>query len=308
MTTAQWRTLTYVLAVVFLIVVALLVVIILSRIGNDDGTGSTSTPTPTALASASSSPSGAGSPSAEPSASATIGASPSAAASPTGTGAVPPARAVIRELGVDDRASPQAKPRVFVFSSEGGGDVAVKLQAATGGRVEICIYPGTLASPLGDPACLRTVGGTLTGHSKGKKPFTWTVTLAGTKAGTTPAADLRIDWPTSAPRLEIIDFRLQGTGGEPYNGVTVQLAARPKAGDVILAASWSDQVGGDSHPFEATIKDRDSGKTLESAEGDGTNVALGTTLRAKQRTTVSLRNPGPLVATEVLARLTLTWP
>ena len=59
MTTAQWRTLTYVLAVVFLLVVGLLVVIILSRIGDDGGTGSTSTPTPTALASASSSPSGA---------------------------------------------------------------------------------------------------------------------------------------------------------------------------------------------------------------------------------------------------------
>jgi hypothetical protein len=134
--------LTYVLAVVFLLVVALLVVIILSRSGNDGGTGSTATPTPTAAASASSSPSSGGSPSAEPSASASIEASPSAAASPTGTGAVPTARAVIRELGVDDRASPQAKPRVLVFGSEGGGDVAVKLQAATGGS--LCVHRSRL--------------------------------------------------------------------------------------------------------------------------------------------------------------------
>ena len=311
MTTAQWRTLTLVLAVIFLILVAFLVVLVLGRIG-DGGIGSPSTPTPIATASTPSNEPGGGSasarPSLGPSASATAGASPSAGTSPAA--AVPPARAVIRGLGVDDPRSSQAKPRIMVFTSDGVGDVTVKLQKASGGKVKVCLYPGTLAKPLGDPACLKSVGGTLTGHSKSKKAFTWTVTLVGTKAGTTPMADVRIDWPVIAPRLEIIDFRLQGTSAEPYNGVDVELGARPVAGPLTLAASWTDLglVGEFTYAYEATIIDRDTGATLDSAEGDGTNVALGASLAAGQRAEVKLLNPESSVNSEVLGRLMLSWP
>ena len=306
MTTAQWRTVTLVLGVVFLVLVAILVVLVLSRSGNG-GVGST----PTATASASSSASvGTGSPaaSAETSPSSSVGGSPSAGSSPAASGAVPSARAIIKGLGVDDPDSPQGRPRIVVFISDGGGDVTVKLQNATGGRVEFCLYPGTLAKPLGDPACLKSTGSTLTGHAKSKKPFTWTVTLIGAKAGTTPMTDLRIDWPASQPRLEILDLRLQGKGSQPYNGAVVDLGSRPGAGTLHVTATWSDPVGGDSHPYKATITDRDTGATLESAEGDSTDVELSTDLAPKQRAEVSLTDPGPMVATEVLAALTLTWP
>jgi len=306
-TTAQWRTLTLVLAVVFLFVMALLVVIILGRSASSQDAGSTATPISTASAPASS-PSGDGSPSPDASASPTAEGSPTTSPSPSGTAEVPAARAVIRGLGADDPGSPQATPRILVFSSEGGGDVMVKVQQTTGGKVEFCLYPGTLAKPLGDPACLKTSGSTLTGHSKGKKPFTWTVTLVGAKVGTTPAVDLRIDWATTAPRLEITDFRLQGTGAEPYNGVKVELGPRSEAGPLTFAASWTDPVGGDSHPYEATITDRETGAILDSAEGDGTNVALGANVAARQRAEVKLLSPEPLVATEVLGTLVLTWP
>ena len=308
MTTAQWRTVTLVLGVAFLVLVGILLVLVLSRSG-DDGLGST--PTATASASASSSASGGtGSPEAslEASPSGSDGGSPSASAGPAATGTVPSARAIIRALGVDDPDRPQARPRIVVFVSEGGGDVTVKLQNATGGRVEFCLYPGTLAKPLGDPACLKSTGSTLTGHAKSKKPFTWTVTLIGAKAGTTPMTDLRIDWPVSQPRLEILDLRLQGKGSKPYNGVIVDLGSRQGAGTLQVAGTWSDPVGGDSHPYKLTITDRDTGATLESAEGDSTNVGLSTDLAAKQRAEVSLTNPGPMVATEVLAALSLTWP
>jgi hypothetical protein len=305
MTTAQWRTVALVLAVAFLVLVAILFVVILSRSG-DGGVGSTSTPT--ATASASSSPSvEAGSPSASV-ASPSAGGSPAASSSPAATGAVPGARAIIKGLGVDDPDRPQARPRIVVFTSDGGGDVTVRLQNATGGRVEFCLYPGTLAKPLGDPACLKSTGSTLTGHSKGKKPFTWTVTLIGAKAGTTPMTDLRIDWPATQPQFEILDLRLQGKGSKPYNGVTVDLGSRPGAGTLHVTATWSDPVGGDSHQYKATITDRATGATLESAEGDSTGVEISTDLAAKQRAVVSLTDPGPLVATEVLAALTLTWP
>ncbi len=188
MTTAQWRTVTLVLAVVFLVLVALLVVVVLGRSGGGGGAEATAT----ASAPASVGPSAASEstpPSATPEASATGAASPSASSSPTAAADVPGARAVIRDLGIDDPDSPQAEPRIIVFTSEGGGDVTAKLQAASGGKVELCIYPGTLAKPLGDKACLRNAGGILTGHHKGKKPFTWTVTLTGVKGGTTPTAD-----------------------------------------------------------------------------------------------------------------------
>jgi hypothetical protein len=308
MTTAQWRTVTLVLGGIFLVLVAILVVLVLSRSG-DRGVGSTSTPSATASAS-SSAGGGTGSPEAslEASASPAVGGSPSASTSPAATGTATPARAIIKGLGVDDPDSPQARPRIVVFTSDGGGDVTVRLQNATGGRVEFCLYPGTLAKPIGDPACLKSTGSTLTGHAKSKKPFTWTVTLIGAKAGTTPMTDLRIDWPASQPRLEIVDLRLQGKGSKPYNGVVVDLGTRPGAGTLHVAATWSDPVGGDSHPYKAVITDRDTGATLESAEGDSTGAELSTDLKAKQRAEVWLTNPGPIVATEVLAALSLTWP
>lgn len=308
MTTAQWRTLTIGLAVVFLALVGFVVVLLLDRTG-DGGVGSTATPTP--IATASDGP-GAGSGSAEPStsptAAASAGGSPSSSPSASATGAVPPTRAVIRGLGVDDPGSPQAKPRIVVFASDGPGDVTVKLQKASGGKVEICLYPGTLAKPLGDPACLKSAGGTLTGHSTSKKAFTWTVTLAGVKGGTTPTADLRIDWPATKPRLEISKVRLQGSGAEPYDRVTVELGSRPQAGELRFAADWNPPDGVNEQPYRATITDRDTGATLEQASGVGTSVELSAEIAAGQRTRVELLNTEPLVAIEVLAALVLTWP
>jgi hypothetical protein len=304
-TTAQWRTLTYVLAVIFLLLLALVVVLVLSR--TNPGTGST--PTPSGLAGASATPIGTGGPSPTQSATASVAASASAEASPSASPAaspaadVPAARAVIRGLGVDDPDSPQAVPRVIVFTSEGGDDVAVKLQEATGGKVELCLYPGTLADPLGDPACLKTTGSTLTGRSKGKKPFTWTVTVAGVKKGNTPAVDLRLDWAAHAPRLQMDDIRLQGTGAEPYDGVAVELAPRASAGSVALAGSWGDEL-----PFRARIVDRETDTTLAEDSGDAAGVELSADLEARQRSEVRLAITAPLVATPVLADLVLTWP
>jgi hypothetical protein len=216
---------------------------------------------------------------------------------------VPSARAIITGLGVDDPDSPQARPRIVVFVSDGGGDVTVKLQNATGGRVEFCLYPGTLAKPLGDPACLKSTGSTLTGHAKSKKPFTWTVTLIGAKAGTTPMTDLRIIGPPAAARSSsasrarapAVQRRRRRSGQQTG-------AARPRHRHVERPGGWR------SHPYKATITDRDTGATLESAEGDSTDVELSTDLAPKQRAEVSLTDPGPMVATEVLAALTLTWP
>ena len=303
MTEAQWRTTTIVLAGIFLLLLGALVVVILGRSG-----GGGAEATATAPASASAGPSVATEstpPSATPGVSATAATSPSASPGSTPATNVPAARAIIRDLGIDDPDSPQAKPRVIVFASVGRADVTAKLQATSGGKVELCLYPGTLAKPLGDPACLKNAGGTLTGHAKGKKPFTWTVTLAGVKGGTTPTADLRIDWPVATPKLEISNVRLQGTGAEPYDRVTIDLGARPQAGELRFAADWS---GIDEQPYRATITDRDTGAVLDQASGTGATVELSAAIAAGQRTEVELLNTEPLVAVEVLAALTLTWP
>ena len=306
MTAAQWRTVTLVLAVVFLVLVALLVVVVLGRSGGGGSADATATPS----TSASAGPSAASEstpPSVTPEASASAAASPSASSSPS-TAEVPAARAVIRDLGIDDPDSPQAKTRVIVFASVGKGDVTAKLQASSGGKVELCLIPGTLAKPLGDPACLKNAGGTLTGHAKGKKPFTWTVTLAGVKDGTTPTADLRIDWPATVPKLEMKNVRLQGTGAEPYDRVTIDLGGRPLAGEVTFVADWNSPAGANEQPYKATITDRDTGAVLDEASGTGTTVNLSADIAARQRTQVELLNTEPLVAVEVLASLVLTWP
>ncbi|HEY8168894.1 MAG TPA: hypothetical protein VIF84_09275 [Candidatus Limnocylindrales bacterium] len=305
MTTTQWRTLTYVLAVIFLLLVAIVLAIILSRTGGGQEPDATvAVATATASASSGSDASASASPLATPSG----GPSPSGLVSPTASGAVPPARAIMRGLGVDDPDRPEATPRVIVFTSEGGGDVTARLLAASGGRVELCIYPGTLAKPLGDRACLRSTGGTLTGHAQGKKPFTWTVTLAGVRGGTTPAADVRIDWPTTAPRLELVDVRLQGTGVEPYDSVHVDLGPRPSAGTFHVAADWSPQDGVADEAYRATITDRDTERILEQAEGTGSAAELSTDLAAGQRAAFDLTLTEPLIVGSVLADLVLTWP
>ena len=305
MTTARWRTLTYVLGVVFLVLLALMVFLVFSRTGGGPEPDAT---VAVATATASSSPGSDASASASPLATPSSGASPSGLPSPTASGAVPPARAIVRDLGIDDPDRPEATPRVMVFTSEGGGDVTARLLAASGGRVELCIYPGTLAKPLGDRACLRSTGGTLTGHAQGKKPFTWTVTLTGVRDGTTPAADVRIDWPTMAPRLELIDVRLQGTGVEPYDSVHVDLGPRPSAGTFHVAADWNPPDGVVDEAFRATITDRDTERILEQVEGTGSSAELSTDLAAGQRAAIDLTLTEPLIVGSVLADLVLTWP
>lgn len=312
MTERTWRNLAVAMLVVLVLLVGAVTAMWLGGPGDGDGATPTATApggSATATSEPTSGPSGSV-PSPSPCCSEVPSASPSGSGSPgpSASPAVPVASVVLRGLGLDDPAGPQARQRVIVLASDGPGDMTVKLLSATGGKVAFCLVPGTLAKPLGEPACLKSGTGTLTGHSRTAKSFTWTITLIGAADGTTPAADLRITWRSNAPRLEIIDFRLQGVGSEPFNGVNMELGARPAAGRLTLAASWSDPVGGDTHPFEATIVDAATGLTLDAAAGDGPAVELIADLGAQQRTTVTLRDPEPLVATEVIGHLTLTWP
>lgn len=310
MTERAWRNLAIGMTLVLVLLVGAVAGILLSRpSGGAEATPTATAPAASATASATVEPS-TSIPSPSPCCSAPPTATPggSASPSPSPTPAVPVASVVFRGLGLDDPAGPQARQRVILFAGYGPGDLTVKLLKATGGKVAYCLHTGTPDRPLGGSACLRNTSGTLTGHSKAKKSLSWTVTLIGSAAGTTPAADLRITWNAVAPRIEILDFRLQGVGAEPFNGVTMELGPRPAAGRLTLEASWSDPVGGDTHPFEATIADAATGGTLDAAIGEDRAVELTADLVAQQGTTVSLVDPEPLVATEVIARLTLTWP
>ncbi len=101
------------------------------------------------------------------------------------------------------------------------------------------------------------------------------------------------------------NIRLQGTGAEPYDRVTVDLGSRPQAGALSFVADWD---GADEQPYKATITDRATGAILDQASGTGAGVDLKADIAAGQRTQIELLNTAPLVAVEVLAALVLTWP
>ena len=312
MTRREWRYLVVGLAAALVIVVGALVGLLLAR--GDDGTAGGPTPSATATLAATASvtaspiipPSGCCT--AAPSPSSTPSEAPTASPGPSATPGVPIARAILRGLGVDDPAGPQARQRVIVFAGDGPGDVTVQLLKTNGSKVHYCLQPGTLAKPLGSPACLENTRGTLTGHSRARGTFTWTAFLIGGAAGGTPAADLLITWNTRAPRLEIVDLRLQGVGAEPYNGLEIQLGKRTGAGEVDLQASWSDPVGGDVHAYRLQAVDVDTAAVLASQTGSSDHAQLVEPVAARQGVILTLRDPDPEVATEVLARLTLSWP
>ncbi len=66
----------------------------------------------------------------------------------------------------------------------------------------------------------------------------WSVTVIGTKSGSTPIVDVAFSWPTSSASLTVTQARFQGMPNpDSMRGFTAEFTARD-AGNVGFAASW----------------------------------------------------------------------
>jgi len=156
--------------------------------------------------------------------------SPSASLSPSPSPTPKPARkASLTFLGLklDAADDPSSHNRTISFTSDGAGDVTVKIVTKSPqGTAHLCVKANT--SILG---CRDWASGTFTAQAlTGKVP--WIVTLKG-QGISTPVVDVTVSFPAFKPAVKITHARFDGTSFPDTNGVEVRFTPRA-AGDARL--------------------------------------------------------------------------
>lgn len=247
--------------------------------------GSASPVGPSAIASASLGPS-----IAPPSASSAI---PSASAA-----AVPAATLTFVGLKLDAEADPGGADRIITFTSDGKGNISVKLVSQTPqGTTHMCFRAGT--KELG---CKDWSKGTFNGTTT-QAHTNWRVTVRGSGVAT-PVVDVSVTYQVVRPKVMIANARFNGTAEPDLNGIQVRFVPRA-AGDAGLVASW----GG--HPFTYEIDTFDettgAGGPSYPNQGPSISVDLATPVTANDTWRLILQNIDTGFGTTDLTA-TISWP
>jgi hypothetical protein len=208
-------------------------------------------------------------------------------------------------VGTDDPASPQALRRIFQFHSDGPGQVMAAVSAATGGKVEICIFRGSPEAPLTTPFCRQMQSSAL--RATVSRDADWTVTVIGANVTTTPIIDLSLTFRADHPFVHVRNFRFQGTSVPPYNGFVAIVQARG-AGAFDFVASWTETGGSGVHDYDLNVSDQTDSHPPYDAAGTGTTMTGATGLVADHAYRVQFRNTAELVATQVFLDARFSWP
>ena len=133
-----------------------------------------------------------------PSASATPAPNATPTVTPTSSGA-PVSLASIRFKGVGFDSPDATTPteRTLTFRSDGAGTVTVTLGHPSAGSVRLCLWQGKGAHHAAD--CRTTSGGSLHGPA-GAATATWNVAILGLDIQTQSIADIKLEFPSTAPR------------------------------------------------------------------------------------------------------------
>jgi hypothetical protein len=127
------------------------------------------------------------------------------------------------------------------------------------------------------------------------------VSLIGVDQGTSPSADVKLEFRSNSPRVTVEGFRFQGTTFGDYNGIAAQFKAA--AGDIHVTGSWD----GAPRAWRAGVVDSDSGENAGSNSGTGNSLSLAATVAAGIfRLTVE--NTEELADQEVFLHAVISWP
>lgn len=327
----DWRRVSQGLAVVLAVLVVAVLVIVVLRPGSPGSEASPSSsffaalspsassspsigPSPSRTPRPSRSPKPSGSPGESPSASpgesfaespspsleSTASPGPTASPPPTGTPApTAPLRSIrFLHIGIDGQSATTPTPRRLTFASEGPGQVTATLFQTSAGDVMFCLYTGN--EPSGNE-CRTSSHATLTGSTTAAGNTRWHVSLIGVDQGTSPSADVKIEFRSNSPRVTVDGFRFQGTSFEDYNGISAQL--KTEAGDLQVNGNWP----GAQRPWRAAVVNADSGESAGSNSGTGNDLSLTATVSAGIfRLTVE--NTEVIADQEVFLHAVISWP
>jgi hypothetical protein len=329
----DWRRVSQGLAVVLAVLVVAVLVIIVLRPGSPGAETSPSSslfavvspsassspsigPSPSRSARPSRSPKPSGSPGESPSASpgesllpgetATPSPETTATPAPTRTPAPTPTLAPTAPLrsirflhmGIDGQSATTPTPRKLTFASEGPGQVTATLFQTTAGDVKFCLYSGNEPSAHECRTSSRT---TLTGSTTAAGNTRWHVSLIGVDQGTSPSADVKLEFRSNSPRVTADGFRFQGTTFSDYNGIAALFKAA--AGDVHVNGSWA----GAQRSWRAAVVNSDSGENAGSNTGTGNDLSLTATVSAGIFR-LTIENTEAVADQEVFLQAVISWP
>jgi hypothetical protein len=167
----------------------------------------------------------------------------------------------------------------------------------TAGDVKFCLYTGS--QPSGHD-CRTSTHATLTGSTNAADNTRWHVSLIGVDQGTSPSADVKLEFRSNSPRVTVDGFRFQGTSFADYNGIAAQFKAA--TGDVHVNGSWD----GAPRTWRAGLVDTDSGENAGSDSGTGNTLNLAAAVAAGSfRMTV--QNTEEIASEEVYLHAVISW-
>jgi hypothetical protein len=172
------------------------------------------------------------------------------------------------------------------------------MSQTTAGDVKFCLYTGS--QPSGHD-CRTTSHATLTGSTTAADNTRWHVSLIGVDQGTSPSADVKLEFRSNSPRVTVDGFRFQGTSFPDYNGIAAQFKAA--AGDVHINGSWD----GAPRTWRAGLVDADSGENAGSNSGTGNTLNLAATVAAGSFR-VTVQNTEEIADQEVFLHAVISWP
>lgn len=212
---------------------------------------------------------------------------------------------VFTSLGVDNPLAPEATERRITFFVDGRGDVSATVSDITAGLVKMCLSPGDGSAPPDEHDCVVTPTSKITRTPEFAGP--WTLILAGEQPGRSPAITLLIRFPSTAPQLDLFDFRFQGQDSPNYTGFDLKVTALAE-GQLAITAAWDDGLG-NNYPYILSLLDL-------SVEFEEPEVSEGTShLAAAQREAlkehtyqITITNLQEEVLPACFLHATITWP
>ena len=218
------------------------------------------------------------------------------APTPSPTPSVPTTSVQLLDIGLMNIGDHPTEVRRVTFSSEGTGNVTVKLDGVEAGqKVRIC-----LGFPDRDPFCQTTAKTTLVGRTTRAKT-NWIVTLAGASPGLVTRADLAITLPHTRPAVTAENLYLAGS--MTYTGVVLRVTPR-RACPMGLTITTEPSSTADVAVSDLT----EPGSTPPAPAGSCAAPAAGAmpiNVFRNHKYQVAISSTAPQ---ETYAKVVLTWP
>jgi hypothetical protein len=217
-----------------------------------------------------------------------------------------PALVTFRSVALDDPAVPEQE-RILGFSSDAPGPVRVAATGTSGGAIELCLTASLPDAPPGEPLCETGDSPTLTATA-GAGETDWELTVAAVNNGQTPVTNLSLTFPASRPRVDLDGFRFQGVSEDGYDGFTADIPVRV-AGELDIAASWTDDDGDSTHDYQLIVTDlTDPSRPPFTARGTDSSMSASAPVIGGHTYRVHLGNATETVPTRVVLDANVDWP